>query len=916
MNWKFNDTTDGSFTLIDPDKISYLYFPLVNEKGMMSSITPSLNGDIKTDQNSFLLQPVSVNDLHNNRSNRNFWINIRGYGPWSVTGNSARQIAAKYKKNMVNTSENYKEESVKLEAGFLWHKVIRENHQLNLKAEITNFVPVEDDQVELMKVTITNTGNRTHEIVPTAAIPIYGRSADNLRDHRHVTSLLHQIKTNKNGVIVKPTLSFDERGHQKNNTSYAVMGRCSDGSNPESFYPVLQDFIGEGGTLDWPRSIVENRSNYVKSGYEINGYESMGGLRFGERTLEPGKSVSYIIVMAINHLDKDISNYINKYCSLNLFNKKLSENKNYWQNRLEKISFYTGDKTFDKWMKWVSLQPILRRLYGNSFLPHHDYGRGGRGWRDLWQDCLALLLMEDENVRHLLYSSYAGVRIDGSNATIIGNKPGEFVADRNNITRLWIDHGAWPLLTSKFYIDMTGDLNFLLEKQSYFKDNLVSYTKDIDEKWTEAMGNKQKTVEGKIYQGTILEHILLENLTVFFNVGENNNICLEDADWNDGLDMASDRGESVAFTAFYAGNLLEIVSLLERMKEKENVSEVKLLEEIKILLDSLFENHNYNSVDYKSRVLERYFDNCKHKVSGNKVNIPLNKLIKDIKIKAEWMIEHLRNEEWTGDEDGYEWFNGYYDNYGQQVDGSTPKETRMILTGQVFTTMFGIATDKQVEKITHAADKYLYDKKVGGYRLNTRFTDKNIELGRCFGFAYGHKENGAMFSHMAVMYANALYKRGFVKEGYKVWNSIYQHCIDFEKSRIYPGIPEYINERGRGLYSFLTGSASWLLLTMVIEVFGVKGDYGNLKFEPKLMKEQFDSGGKASIEINFANKKLKIIYINSKLRKVDEYSIKSVKVNGEKDKVNYLKSDNYIIIDKKDIEVMNKNENVVTVELD
>ena len=33
--------------------------------------------------------------------------------------------------------------------------------------------------------------------------------------------------------------------------------------------------------------------------------------------------------------------------------------------------------------------------------------------------------------------------------------------------------------------------------------------------------------------------------------------------------------------------------------------------------------------------------------------------------------------------------------------------------------------------------------------------------------AYGEKENGAVFSHMTVMYANALYQRGFVKEGYR-----------------------------------------------------------------------------------------------------------------------------------------------------
>src|SRR5690554_4454183 len=140
MGWKFNND-DGVFTLKDADQTSYLYFPLANKSGMISAITPSLNGDIKTDQNSFLLQPVSVEDLHNNRSNRNFWIKIKDKGVWSATGNSAKQIAVKYR-----DTDNNRKETTKVEAGFLWHKVIRENKNLNLKAEITNFVPVTDDQ--------------------------------------------------------------------------------------------------------------------------------------------------------------------------------------------------------------------------------------------------------------------------------------------------------------------------------------------------------------------------------------------------------------------------------------------------------------------------------------------------------------------------------------------------------------------------------------------------------------------------------------------------------------------------------------------------------------------------------------------------------------------------------------------------
>ncbi len=83
-------------------------------------------------------------------------------------------------------------------------------------------------------------------------------------------------------------------------------------------------------------------------------------------------------------------------------------------------------------------------------------------------------------------------------------------------------------------------------------------------------------------------------------------------------------------------------------------------------------------------------------------------------------------------------------------------DVRMMLTGQVFAIMSGTAQKEQIKVICKSADKYLFDQKAGGYRLNTDFKEEKFDLGRMFGFAYGEKENGAVFSHMAVMYANAL----------------------------------------------------------------------------------------------------------------------------------------------------------------
>ena len=83
----------GDFIMENPDLVSGLYFPLANEAGVMSSISPDLGGDSKMDQNSFLLPPVSIENLHNDRSSRNIWCRINGKELWSLTGRSAWQQA-------------------------------------------------------------------------------------------------------------------------------------------------------------------------------------------------------------------------------------------------------------------------------------------------------------------------------------------------------------------------------------------------------------------------------------------------------------------------------------------------------------------------------------------------------------------------------------------------------------------------------------------------------------------------------------------------------------------------------------------------------------------------------------------------------------------------------------------------------
>ena len=852
-----------SFIAREALRFKTIYFPLcgTDATGLKSSITPYLSGDIKVDKYRYVTKPVSTEDLR--QPLRNFYLYT-----------SAQEL--------ISLAQPKKDENSYIEAGMLWHKQVRTFPQTGLKIEALNFVPVSGESVELMQVKVTNISDQKISFIPTGAVPIFGRSLANKHDHEHVTSLLNRITQVEGGVVVTPTMVFNEEGHLANDTAYFVFGFEGSGQKPMGTFPTIESFCGSAGDLYLPEAVTENRQPQTLTESALQGKEAAGALRFGERTLAPGESRDYFLIVGITRGTQKPKDIFKKFSSPKDFDKALRQNQDYWQEKSAAIVFKTGDKEFNAWMQWVLLQPVLRRIYGCSFLPDHDYGKGGKGWRDIWQDLLSLILIEPGEVRQTLINNFAGVRIDGSNATIIGAKPGEFIADRNDITRVWMDHGAWPLLTLVLYINQTGDLDILLEKAPYFRDKQLSRNFRRDLQWNEVYGNKLKSLSGERYTGTVLEHLIVQTLIPFFNVGEHNHFRLESADWNDGLDMAFERGESVAFSAFYAGNFLILANLLRTLKERKKQAQVTLAKELGHLFS--FYNHDlqYDDSQAKKKLLfDQYFPAVEPEISGETIEVSLDDLIKDFQEKGEWVFEHIRKTE-VIQVNGHRWFNGYYDNQARRVEGKDNGRVRMTLTGQVFPIMSGCASEDEIKSVVEASNAYLKDPDWQGYRLNTDFgLPHYMDLGRAFGFAFGTKENGAFFSHMTVMYANALYNRGFAREGFEVLNSIYRMCENSLTSKIFPGIPEYMDSQGRGMYHYLTGSASWFVLTMVTQVFGIKGDVGDLVLEPQLVAEQFDPTGAASIETHFAGKRLTFKYSNPAHKDAGNYAVTAVCINGK-----------------------------------
>ena len=847
MNIEFTGR-NGTFKTTEADKTSYLYLPVGSPSGVMGSVTPRGGGDTKLSQDRFFLHPVVVEDLQESMYSRNFWLFIDGVGLKSATGFSLSQLGSN--------------EDAQLEAGFLWQKTTRKIAD-GIKAEVLFFAPVGKDRAEVMQVKITNEGNSDISFIPSAAVPVFARGADHIRDHRHVTSLLNVIEVLEDGIEVRPTMAFDERGHHRTSDTYVVRARDGEGNIPDGIDPTVLDFTGDGGNLLDPAGA--KISEGMVPGSVVTGQEAFAGIKFAKKTLVPGSVAEYNIVLGFDGEG-------GRYLESTAVSAAFEETKSYWENE-KIIHTKTGDPLFDGWMEWVSVQPSLRKLYGCSFLPYHDYGRGGRGWRDLWQDSLALLLRNPSDARNDLVSYFAGVRMDGSNATIIGSKKGEFIADRNGIPRVWMDHGFWPVFTVDLYLGRTGDYDFLFEKQPYFKERMIFRGERFDDGFEPDSDPKELTASGDVYLGSVLEHMLTETVTQFFDCGEHGNMRLRGADWNDALDMASAKGESVAFTAAYAGALTMLSSIIRNCGR----SDIEVFEELINLICA----DEYDDPAEKRKLLLDYEASVAKNVSGSMMIMDAEKLASHLDHMAECIRKHIRENEIVSDGKGNRWFNGYYDNDSQKVEGIVNGDVRMMLTSQVFTVMFGTADEAAVKDVIRSCDEYLYAPALGGYRLNTDFHEVKMNMGRAFGFAYGEKENGAVFCHMAVMYAFALYTRGYAKEGFKVFNNLFTQSMS-EDGRMYPGIPEYFNGMGRGMYPYLTGAASWAVLLVLTKMFGMDSVNGKIRLEPNLLSSQFDSDGRASVTAYRKGKPFTLTYVNPGKLDAGTYSIVSVSAAGKK----------------------------------
>lgn len=754
-----------------------------------------------------------------------------------------------------------------------------ETQAVGLLAKLTLFVPI-DDKVELLVGEITNISEKAQTIDVIPVIPIFGGNRAYVEYHRDVVRLYNKSRHDpgRSTILIQPGLEWIEGATDTSEITYWMKALGADGKKGDLFYSDRESFLGPDGQWREPLSLAAN----LPPRYPVLGKEAAGAIQFSKITLKPGESFSFVVATGIGLTHDEADRAIRKYDYKTALQAK-EELEEFWKKRTAVKVIHSQDPRFDiSWNRWWLYQLSMRYWFGNTGHPQFDYGSDFSGWREIWQDMIGTLLMDPDGTRAHLLSTLEGIRADGTNATRFFARTKKFGSDEVN--GLWCDHPYWTTQTVWIFAQQAGELEiFLRGGIKYFKDLYISRGDEKDEAWTKGTIGKHSAKSGKAATGTVLEHLLTQTLPMFFDAGKNGLLSIKRADWNDAVDQT--RGESVTFSSGLVHNLNTLVEILKTLQQQKGLKSVELFEELAALLGD-----NSPSISKRVGRLKKFLQKVNVPLSGKKKAIPIDKLMADLQEKAKVMSDLINKVAWNG-----EYYAGYFDRDGHPVDtifSQKPGDFMMYLMPQAFAIFGGVAKGERLAKLIESVNKYLYDAKVGGYKLNAPpYRKFNKKIGRITGFAPGTKENNAIFNHANLFWMLAMLTLRRTDDAFKVWNGINPLRHEQTEALIPPFLPEYWisgdneNLAGKGEYPMLTGTGVWTRILFERYVLGVRGELDGLRIDPQLPAEpQWKNCG---IDLNFRGARYEIRISNPKMTK--NAAVKSLTVDGKKIEGNLVK---------------------------
>jgi len=337
------------------------------------------------------------------------------------------------------------------------------------------------------------------------------------------------------------------------------------------------------------------------------------------------------------------------------------------------------------------------------------------------------------------------------------------------------DDLLWLPLAACRYVSATGDSAVLNEEIPYITGRTLGLG---EEAYYDLPARSEEN-------GTLYDHCVRALLRAL-RFGERGLPLMGCGDWNDGMNLvgAQGKGESV-WLAFFLVHVMEEFRSLAR--ERGDVE----------LMDRLTEE------------------------SG-------------------WLRDSIENHAWDG-----QWYRRAYFDDGTPLGSVENSECRIDSIPQAWAALSGAGADDRTQIAMDSVDKMLVDRESKFIQLfDPPFDESELEPGYIKGYVPGVRENGGQYTHAAVWTVMGYAALGQNERAWELLSLInpINHGDTSEKIKTYMVEP-YVAAadvysrppyRGRGGWTWYTGSCGWMYRAILESLIGLTRSKGELRFCPHL----------------------------------------------------------------------------------
>ncbi len=572
----------------------------------------------------------------------------------------------------------------------------------------------------------------------------------------------------------------------------------------KEFCSNYNEFVGNG-TLEDPEGLLFLTNKLNRKG---PGFFALGGyfiVKENERaiidTFTGVVSERANPEYSENSYVKEIKALIDKFKEKDSIEKALNENREFYKNYSSFFNVQSSEKDFNIYFnKNLPFQIFYQTFVSRSFCQTQKGYReiGFREIQDLYASMYYFVAMGKKELVKKLLKEWASKVFELGyayhNFFWVGKEPGR-----------WSDDGLWLVQAVYRYINLTGDVAFLMEET----------------------GVADKEIKRPIYK--TIEAII--HYSAYISTGKHGLPLLDRADWNDCLRIDRNTLDGIEKEKLYFKRIEELKDKNICFNDKNDFSEsVMNACLLKLAIDEYAE---------LSELMKNY-----------ETSEAMKKLSKDVYDKIQkyaWKEDFFARVLLNRFPDGPHYIGAKGDNLGLEPN----LKDSYFINSYSWPILADVATEAQIEKMTETLERALKTK--FGFKLMTLSAlnkiEKNVATGEYFP---GDRENCAVFKHASMMMAYSMLKAAKIVNDRKLAEHLTELAywmIDIvlpyktmKNPYITAGNPrfctQYINsETGEHIGPLLSGTATWLNLCLIF-AFGIDLKMMKIYFDPILKLDE------------------------------------------------------------------------------